>query len=55
MVRVNRDSDKESDDMDEDEEDGGYAGRGLSSRVLLPSKPERKSVSFFLSALPRRE
>ncbi|XP_019740606.1 zinc finger CCCH domain-containing protein 14 isoform X2 [Hippocampus comes] len=42
VVRVNRDSDRESDDMDEDEEDAGYAGRGPSSRVLLPSKPERK-------------
>ncbi|XP_051908996.1 zinc finger CCCH domain-containing protein 14 isoform X2 [Hippocampus zosterae] len=42
VVRVNRDSDEESDDADEDEEDAAYAGRGPSSRVLLPSKPERK-------------
>ncbi|XP_077409439.1 zinc finger CCCH domain-containing protein 14 isoform X2 [Vanacampus margaritifer] len=41
VVRVNRDSDEESDDADEDE-DAGYGGRGPSSRVLLPSKPERK-------------
>ncbi|XP_061610215.1 zinc finger CCCH domain-containing protein 14 isoform X2 [Phyllopteryx taeniolatus] len=46
VVQVNRDSDEESDDMDDDseeeDEDASYAGRGLSSRVSLPSKPERK-------------
>ncbi|XP_037100426.1 zinc finger CCCH domain-containing protein 14 isoform X2 [Syngnathus acus] len=42
VVRVNRDSDEESGDADEEEEDAGYGGRGPSSRVLLPSKPERK-------------
>lgn len=43
VVRVNRTADEESDD-DVEEEDSGYGGRGLSSRVSLPSKPERKSV-----------
>ncbi|KAL3979801.1 hypothetical protein ACER0C_018351 [Sarotherodon galilaeus] len=40
VVRVNRDADEDSDDVDEDE--SSYSGRGLSSRVSLPSKPERK-------------
>ncbi|KAM9551118.1 zinc finger CCCH domain-containing protein 14 isoform 13-T13 [Salvelinus alpinus] len=45
VVRVNqaadggRDSDEEEDD---DEEDEGYGVKNLSSRVSLPSKPERK-------------
>lgn len=43
VVRVNRAADEDSDDVEE--EDPGYGGRGLSSRVSLPSKPERKSVS----------
>ncbi|KAI3364336.1 hypothetical protein L3Q82_011131 [Scortum barcoo] len=43
VVRVNRAVDEDSDDVEEDEdEDPGYGGRGLSSRVSLPSKPERK-------------
>lgn len=42
MVRVNRAADEDSDDVEE--EDTGYGGRSLSSRVSLPSKPERKSV-----------
>lgn len=42
MVRVSRTADEDSDDLEE--EDTGYGGRGLSSRVSLPSKPERKSV-----------
>lgn len=41
-MRVNRAADEDSDDVEE--EDTGYGGRGLSSRVSLPSKPERKSV-----------
>ncbi|XP_074542043.1 zinc finger CCCH domain-containing protein 14 [Halichoeres trimaculatus] len=41
VVRVSRTADEESDD-DVEEEDSGYGGRGLSSRVSLPSKPERK-------------
>ncbi|XP_029281039.1 zinc finger CCCH domain-containing protein 14 isoform X3 [Cottoperca gobio] len=40
VVRVNRAADEDSDDMEE--EDTSYGGRGLSSRVSLPSKPERK-------------
>ncbi|XP_027140397.1 zinc finger CCCH domain-containing protein 14 [Larimichthys crocea] len=40
VVRVSRAADEDSDDMEE--EDTGYGGRGLSSRVSLPSKPERK-------------
>ncbi|KAM9839950.1 zinc finger CCCH domain-containing protein 14 [Aulostomus maculatus] len=40
VVRVNRAADEDSDDVDE--EDSSYGGRGLSSRVSLPSKPERK-------------
>ncbi|XP_032398445.1 zinc finger CCCH domain-containing protein 14 isoform X3 [Etheostoma spectabile] len=40
VVRVNRAADEDSDDLEE--EDIGYGGRGLSSRVSLPSKPERK-------------
>uniref|UniRef100_A0A3Q3II22 Zinc finger CCCH domain-containing protein 14 n=1 Tax=Monopterus albus TaxID=43700 RepID=A0A3Q3II22_MONAL len=40
VVRVNRAADEDSDDVEE--EDSNYGGRGLSSRVSLPSKPERK-------------
>ncbi|TKS76414.1 Zinc finger CCCH domain-containing protein 14 [Collichthys lucidus] len=40
VVRVSRAAEEDSDDMEE--EDTGYGGRGLSSRVSLPSKPERK-------------
>ncbi|XP_070844022.1 zinc finger CCCH domain-containing protein 14 isoform X1 [Chaetodon trifascialis] len=40
VVRVSRTADEDSDDVEE--EDVGYGGRGLSSRVSLPSKPERK-------------
>ncbi|XP_067338895.1 zinc finger CCCH domain-containing protein 14 isoform X2 [Channa argus] len=40
VVRVNRATDEDSDDGEE--EDSNYGGRGLSSRVSLPSKPERK-------------
>ncbi|KAM6915294.1 zinc finger CCCH domain-containing protein 14 [Xenentodon cancila] len=40
VVRVNRAADEDSDDAEEDE--ANYGGRGLSSRVSLPSKPERK-------------
>lgn len=42
VVRVNRASDEDSDEVEE--EDANYGGRGLSSRVSLPSKPERKLV-----------
>ncbi|KAM7395460.1 hypothetical protein PAMA_006966 [Pampus argenteus] len=42
VVRVNRAADEDSDDAEEEEEDTSYGGRGLSSRVSLPSKPERK-------------
>lgn len=42
VVRVSRTLDEDSDDLDED--DTSYGGRGVSSRVSLPSKPERKSV-----------
>ncbi|XP_064847806.1 zinc finger CCCH domain-containing protein 14 isoform X4 [Oncorhynchus masou masou] len=47
VVRVNqaadggRDSD-DDDEEDDDEEDEGYGVKNLSSRVSLPSKPERK-------------
>lgn len=40
VVRVNRATDEDSDEVEE--EDSNYGGRGLSSRVSLPSKPERK-------------
>ncbi|KAM4529305.1 zinc finger CCCH domain-containing protein 14 [Fundulus diaphanus] len=40
VVRVNRADDEDSDDAEEDEASSG--GRSLSSRVSLPSKPERK-------------
>ncbi|XP_008288610.1 zinc finger CCCH domain-containing protein 14 isoform X2 [Stegastes partitus] len=40
VIRVNREADEDSDDVEE--EDTSYGGRGLSSRVSLPSKPERK-------------
>ncbi|KAM3602856.1 uncharacterized protein V6R79_012170 [Siganus canaliculatus] len=40
VVRVNQVPDEDSDDMEE--EDTSYGSRGLSSRVSLPSKPERK-------------
>ncbi|XP_053737639.1 zinc finger CCCH domain-containing protein 14 [Synchiropus splendidus] len=39
VVRVNREEEDDSDDVEEDE---GHRGRGVSSRVSLPSKPERK-------------
>lgn len=42
VVRVNRSADEDSDDAEEEDTECG--GRGLSSRVSLPSKPERKSV-----------
>lgn len=42
VVRVNRSSDEDSDDGEEEEEDAEYGGRGLSSRVSLAAKPERK-------------
>lgn len=42
VVRVSRTLDEDSDDFDED--DATYGGRGVSSRVSLPTKPERKSV-----------
>lgn len=42
VVRVSRTLDEDSDDLDED--DASYGGRGVSSRVSLPTKPERKSV-----------
>ncbi|XP_056150470.1 zinc finger CCCH domain-containing protein 14 isoform X2 [Lampris incognitus] len=41
VVRVNRTAKEDSDDMEEDD-DESYGGRGLSSRVSLPAKPERK-------------
>ncbi|XP_028252895.1 zinc finger CCCH domain-containing protein 14 isoform X2 [Parambassis ranga] len=41
VVRVSRETDEDSDDAEE-EDDTSYVGRGLSSRVSLPSKPERK-------------
>lgn len=48
MVRVNRAADEDSDDVEEEEdEDSNYGGRGVSSRVSLPSKPERKYVFLF--------
>ncbi|XP_062292914.1 zinc finger CCCH domain-containing protein 14 isoform X2 [Scomber scombrus] len=40
VVRVSRAAEEDSDDVEED--DTSYGGRGLSSRVSLPSKPERK-------------
>lgn len=43
VVRVNRAADEDSDDAEEEEETS-YGAKGLSSRVSLPSKPERKSV-----------
>nr|XP_029503586.1 zinc finger CCCH domain-containing protein 14 isoform X7 [Oncorhynchus nerka]XP_029503587.1 zinc finger CCCH domain-containing protein 14 isoform X8 [Oncorhynchus nerka] len=48
VVRVNqaadggRDSDDDDEEEDDDEEDEGYGVKNLSSRVSLPSKPERK-------------
>lgn len=43
VVRVRRAADEDSDDDDDVEEDNtSYGGRGMSSRVSLPSKPERK-------------
>ncbi|XP_047184786.1 zinc finger CCCH domain-containing protein 14 isoform X2 [Scophthalmus maximus] len=40
VVRVNRAADEDSDDVEEEE--SNYGGRGMSSRVSLPAKPERK-------------
>ncbi|XP_029984898.1 zinc finger CCCH domain-containing protein 14 [Sphaeramia orbicularis] len=40
VVRVSKTADEDSDDLEE--EDTSYGTRGLSSRVSLPSKPERK-------------
>ena len=47
VVRVNRAADEDSDDDDDDveEEEPSYGGRGMSSRVSLPSKPERRCDS----------
>ncbi|XP_054875991.1 zinc finger CCCH domain-containing protein 14 isoform X3 [Poeciliopsis prolifica] len=43
VVRVNRADDEDSDDAeDEDDDDPSFGSRSLSSRVSLPSKPERK-------------
>lgn len=47
VVKVRRAADKDSDDEDDDddyveEDETSYGGRGLSSRVSLPSKPERR-------------
>ncbi|XP_007552970.1 zinc finger CCCH domain-containing protein 14 [Poecilia formosa] len=43
VVRVNRADDEDSDDAeDDDDDDAGFGSRSLSSRVSLPSKPERK-------------
>lgn len=50
VVRVSRSAEEDSDDLEEEEDDdAGYGGRGLSSRVSLPSKPERKSVLILLN------
>ncbi|XP_061842873.1 zinc finger CCCH domain-containing protein 14 [Nerophis lumbriciformis] len=45
VTRVSRDTDEDSEDVEEEEEEDetSYGGRGVSSRVSLPSKPERKS------------
>uniref|UniRef100_A0A1A8E2I4 Zinc finger CCCH domain-containing protein 14 n=2 Tax=Nothobranchius kadleci TaxID=1051664 RepID=A0A1A8E2I4_NOTKA len=40
VVRVSQAEDEDSDDAEEEET--GYSSRGLSSRVSLPAKPERK-------------
>lgn len=40
VVRVSREADEDSDEAEEEET--SYSGRGLSSRVSLPSKQERK-------------
>lgn len=48
VVRVNRSSDEDSDDGEEEEAE--YGGRGLSSRVSLAAKPERKSVFKLLTS-----
>ncbi|XP_041832548.1 zinc finger CCCH domain-containing protein 14 isoform X2 [Melanotaenia boesemani] len=40
VIRVSREADEDSDDAEEEET--SYSGRGLSSRVSLPSKQERK-------------
>ncbi|XP_037541364.1 zinc finger CCCH domain-containing protein 14 isoform X2 [Nematolebias whitei] len=40
VVRVNQAADEDSDDAEEEET--SYGAKGLSSRVSLPSKPERK-------------
>ncbi|XP_062267765.1 zinc finger CCCH domain-containing protein 14 isoform X3 [Platichthys flesus] len=47
VVRVNRAAHEDSDDDDDndddvEEEEPSYGGRGMSSRVSLPSKPERR-------------
>lgn len=42
VVRVDQAADEDSDDAEEEET--SYGAKGLSSRVSLPSKPERKSV-----------
>ncbi|KAL0967080.1 hypothetical protein UPYG_G00247540 [Umbra pygmaea] len=46
VVRLNQDADTDPDsdelDDEDDEEEEGYGVKGMSSRVSLPSKPERK-------------
>ena len=49
VVWVNRTADNDGEDLEEEEDeeedaDVGRGGRGLSSRISLPTKPERKSV-----------
>lgn len=54
VVRVQRGTDEgqDSDDVDEDEEEEYGTRSGISSRVSLPSKPERKYVFLSGSLLP---
>lgn len=50
VVRVQRGANEgqDSDNVDEDDEEEEYGSRsGLSSRVSLPSKPERKYALLF--------
>lgn len=47
VIRVNRADDEDSDDAEDDDTD--FGSRSLSSRVSLPSKPERKLDLFIKS------
>uniref|UniRef100_A0A8C6S6V7 Zinc finger CCCH domain-containing protein 14 n=1 Tax=Neogobius melanostomus TaxID=47308 RepID=A0A8C6S6V7_9GOBI len=54
VVRVSKTADEDSDEVEDEE--ANYGSRGMSSRVSLPSKPERKSTYTATSkTIPQRQ